>query len=1281
MRLEAWIMATALALMVPTACGFYPTNDVPEEDVASFPSDGAPSSNVRSEVVAPTETGALLDFSTAESRETREQEGGTAAEGVTIDVPEIPVDADASGAAGPDMMGDPANVPDGEVMPDLLDSMALDSSDLCEETEVTLTAEESLGLDAADQADDKLEADTAGGGDGCTPDCNLKDCGPDGCGGECGQCPEFESCEQGACVGKCKNPPFVHYGGQGTDVWLDGGIAYMTAGTGGVFVLDVTDTTKPEYLGRFDTPGDSRSAYLDDSYLYVADGYRGLLVLDVSDPENPQKIGALELTDLWGETGYAVDIGIWGEAAYVRSGYPSPDMGVHIVDISDPASPFEVGQLPDKVEAMKVAGGMAYLAAGSTVRFLDVSNPVAPAESGEYLLADQFYWDMDLDVLDGLMVVARGGPSHCTVSLVDVLDPNSPTPLAEVDVSAAPPEMPVDAWGVALSDSLAFIVQREESAAPVLHVLDLSVPGTPEMEQVYEVPSSGTDFGMYAAGDVVGGMYVQAGLAAVAVRTGMLLIHSAGASQLGVLGEFHIPADADEVASYMDYLFVHDSHSGLHVLDMADPAEPRPVSFSPSASGYFWNLKVESGFLYGVGKDGVGTYSLADPASPQLLSVFPSEAAVDAIMKESFLYVIAGSAWTGTQLLIADMSAPKTPIGVASLSAGFGEITGVDAESGFAYVSREMWCGKECYGSSGFTVVDVADPKEPVVVGDMIVAPGPATGLVVRDGYVHVATPKGVRIYDVSVPAAPKEVAVAGVALVSSPWLDGGRAFFSENWGVAAVDVSAPSAPSPIGWWPIPPDTSGSYSYSGRPAILGQSLIVPAYSAGLFIVDLGDCLCDPCKPAEGCKDGSCKPDPMSCQDGNPIQWDGCTDGQLSEFVVNKDVSWSASSPSVAPLNSGGFLAAWTRSESWGISTFVRKFDADGAPLGVDLPICSSTYGEVDVRALSDGSLVAAYLAYSEVPQQSEWVLAASLFDSDGNLVVPEAVLKESDDPNFGWGARSRIAALAGGGFVTTWGAKEGLYGQMFDSKGQPTTAEFPIGDVYGFSDKFYSNRAGVAGLQDGGFIAAWTTVPPSGGGGLSVLVARCVGPDGVPVGQEFVVHDYPGGLLGKPFAAATEQGRVVFTWDETDVDGHHGTVRYRIYDQNLNAVGPAQAFPFSGDGCGSDPGIAAIADGGFLVVAEAESFCFGNGYFENSIQAQRFDADGFAEGDPVTVNAFRPDFWAQGSPVAAALIGGGFVVLWVSDGQDMSNAGNGVFGQRFSADGSMLFPSVGFTGW
>ena len=63
---------------------------------------------------------------------------------------------------------------------------------------------------------------------------------------------------------------------------------------------------------------------------------------------------------------------------------------------------------------------------------------------------------------------------------------------------------------------------------------------------------------------------------------------------------------------------------------------------------------------------------------------------------------------------------------------------------------------------------------------------------------------------------------------------------------------------------------------------------------------------------------------------------------------------------------------------------------------------------------------------------------------------------------------------------------------------------------------------------------------------------------------------------------------------------------------------------------------------------------------------QRYDAEGVAVGNQFQVNDYTP--FDQTEPVVASLDGGGFVVVWRDHGGRDGSA-NGVFGQRYDADG------------
>jgi hypothetical protein len=73
-----------------------------------------------------------------------------------------------------------------------------------------------------------------------------------------------------------------------------------------------------------------------------------------------------------------------GEYAYVVDGNWE---GLHIIDVADPAAPFEVGfcSTPGEARGVAVAGTYAYVADYSAgLRVIDISDPAAPTKAGYY---------------------------------------------------------------------------------------------------------------------------------------------------------------------------------------------------------------------------------------------------------------------------------------------------------------------------------------------------------------------------------------------------------------------------------------------------------------------------------------------------------------------------------------------------------------------------------------------------------------------------------------------------------------------------------------------------------------------------------------------------------------------------------------------------------------------------------------------------------------------------------------------------------------------------------
>jgi len=143
---------------------------------------------------------------------------------------------------------------------------------------------------------------------------------------------------------------------------------------------------------------------------YVADYDVGLRVLDVSNPAIPVEVG------LCGTPGHARAVDVIGPLAYVAD---SGDGGLRIIDVSNPAAPVELG-FYDTPGSADVVGSLAYVADNEDLRIIDVSNPAAPVEVGSY---DPSYAEA-VEVVGSLAYVAtyRSG-----LWILDVSNPASPS--------------------------------------------------------------------------------------------------------------------------------------------------------------------------------------------------------------------------------------------------------------------------------------------------------------------------------------------------------------------------------------------------------------------------------------------------------------------------------------------------------------------------------------------------------------------------------------------------------------------------------------------------------------------------------------------------------------------------------------------------------------------------------------------------------------------------------------------------------------------------------------
>lgn len=298
-------------------------------------------------------------------------------------------------------------------------------------------------------------------------------------------------------------------------------------------------------------------------------------------------------------------------------------------------------------------------------------------------------------------------------------------------------------------------------------------------------------------------------------------------------------------------------------------------------------------------------------------------------------------------------------------------------------------------------------------------------------------------------------------------------------------------------------------------------------------------------------------------------------------------------------------------------------------------------------------------------------------------------------------ASPSVATLSTGGFVTVWqGPDSALWAQTRDAAGNALGANFALTPNGGAAE----GQPAVSALAGGRFVVAYTL----NDGGANKIAYRVVEAGG-SAGAEHVVDGGAAGDASMPTLATLADGSFAVAWrsggtvhvqqaaaDGSAIGAVHDTGALgsayspdlvalkeggwvlawgEINDGNVYAsINGGTPFVASGDGYAASiataaplPHVTALAGGGF-VVAWDSYMNDPHGFSISDIYFQRFDGAGHALGELTQANVESGG--GRYDAAVAALSDGGFVVTW----QGSDDAGNGIFGRRFGADGSALDP-------
>ncbi|MEZ5715020.1 MAG: calcium-binding protein [Paracoccaceae bacterium] len=206
----------------------------------------------------------------------------------------------------------------------------------------------------------------------------------------------------------------------------------------------------------------------------------------------------------------------------------------------------------------------------------------------------------------------------------------------------------------------------------------------------------------------------------------------------------------------------------------------------------------------------------------------------------------------------------------------------------------------------------------------------------------------------------------------------------------------------------------------------------------------------------------------------------------------------------------------------------------------------------------------------------------------------------------------------------------------------------------------WQNLPRLIALADGGWVVVWESSVP--GNSLYDVFQQVYNADGSPRGGETQVNSYTLSYQDEPRIVALADGGWVVVWHSLGQDGSGFGVYQQAFDADGTPRGTeTQVNSFTADDQ-SLAQVAALEDGGWVVIWVS----VGQEGSGSEVYQQVFEADGSPRGGEVRVNSTVEN--SQTNAGIEALADGGWVVTWQAYAPDYTSLGT--FQQAFNADGS-----------
>ena len=549
-------------------------------------------------------------------------------------------------------------------------------------------------------------------------------------------------------------------------------------------------------------------------------------LLSFANPDSPVVLSEIQL-----------DV-IPRQSALYDSFLVTSDDGIEFWSISDPRAPVKRSSIPYMTGDFAIADTLLFFVRGDTFHAYSIADPVHPYQLGRcaeggYVMA----------ATTNVAVVQAPGD---VVDFIDVSNPSAPHRAGTY---------PDFMLGAAVRGNLCcmvtyWITDDDNCRFDVLDISDLAnVRRIAHIDGVggYDVHLSGPlafvsgyqyaewEFAMVDIADSTRPSVVSrcttsgyneavwadwtSNYAYVADRIGLTVVDISNLNQPVVDTCFMKASYAYDVYVYGNRAYVADYTGGLKVLDVSDPDTPTELGGADSIHATSEAVVANDSFAF-IGwwpRPYLRSFDVTDPAHPALAGGLVTETKpMDMALRDTLIY-LAGR----LRFNVVNVARPRQPVLVGSCVTGDLQTAGISLQGRYAYVAGAY---------DGLYIVDVIDPRNPAPV--RILSGLRSSGCKVRDTLLYFPdNDDSLHIFSVANLYAVYQIGAVGFdADVWDVDLLDNLAFVASIQAVNVVDVSDPRNPVLIGRYQTPDDVWQLTVESGR-------LYAASFAAGVCIFD------------------------------------------------------------------------------------------------------------------------------------------------------------------------------------------------------------------------------------------------------------------------------------------------------------------------------------------------------------------------------------------------------------------------------------------------------------